>query len=226
MRLTTGSLAVFSPVALTLAAKAAVQELGNNVQYLIAPDIEHHIFLSDWHAEYPNAHVIAPEGLEEKRAGDSSITYRVPISTTFLAREKHKANVTEEFDSDFEYEYVDTHPNKELVFFFKPERALIEADYLFALPATEQYSRSPEPANKGILTKIFIALNSVEGDAWWYKRVLWYVFGSKQGFVTSTKRIAKWDFDMLIPCHGDVIEHGAKGVFEKMFEWHLQAPDR
>jgi hypothetical protein len=196
------------------------------VKYLIAPDIEHHIFISDWHSQYPKAHVIGPEGLPEKRAADNSITYKVPFSTVFTAKDKHNITVSEEFDRDFDYEYVDSHVNKELVFLYKPEKALIEADYLFNLPATEQYSRTGESATKGLLTKIFVAVNSTQGKAIWQKRLLWYALASKPGYITSTKKIATWDFDMLIPCHGDVIEKGAKGVFNKLFEWHLAAQDK
>jgi hypothetical protein len=36
-------------------------------------------------------------------------------------------------------------------------------------------------------------------------------------------RIEKWDFDRIIPAHGDVIETSGKSIFSKIFEWHLQA---
>jgi hypothetical protein len=48
VRLQTGNVAVFSPVALTEAVKSETQSLGN-VKYLVAPDQEHHIFIEEWH---------------------------------------------------------------------------------------------------------------------------------------------------------------------------------
>ena len=48
VRLQTGSVAVFSPVALTDTVKKESDSLGT-VKYLIAPDVEHHIFLEQWH---------------------------------------------------------------------------------------------------------------------------------------------------------------------------------
>lgn len=45
--------------------------------------------------------------------------------------------------------------------------------------------------------------------------------GDRKSFAASTARIDKWDFDRLIPCHGDVIETGAKSVFQKVLKWHL-----
>jgi hypothetical protein len=200
--------------------------MGNNVGYLIAPDIEHHIFISDWYKAYPNAHVIGPEGLPEKRAADKSITDTVPFSTIFTSKGKGQTKISEEFDRDFEYEYVDAHPNKELVFFYKPEKVLIEADYFFNLPATEQYSRASDSARTGVLTRLFTTFNTSQGTAIWHKRFLWYVFASKAGYIPSTKRIAKWDFNTIIPCHGDVIDKDAKGIFNKLFEWVLAAKDK
>ena len=34
--------------------------------------------------------------------------------------------------------------------------------------------------------------------------------------------ISGFDFDRLIPCHGEVIESGAKAVFNKNFAWYLE----
>lgn len=227
VKLTSGSLAVFSPVALTPTVQSKLSSLGGEVSYIAAPDLEHHVFLSSWAAAFPKAHIIAPEGLAEKRAQmnakDKSVTI-VPISTTFTKAEKGETSISEEFDRDFEYEYVDSHPNKELVFFHKPSKTLIEADLLFNLPATEQYSRTGMDATAGIFTKLFGVVQNTQGTAVWQKRILWYVFskGDRDGFGKSMKRINGWGFENVIPCHGDVIVGGGKGIFEKVFEWHLQ----
>ena len=31
------------------------------------------------------------------------------------------------------------------------------------------------------------------------------------------------NLDKIIPCHGDVIETGGKGIFDKIMQWHLEA---
>jgi len=221
VKLTSGNLAVFSPVALTPDVQTTLTNLGGEVKYLTAPDLEHHIFLGEWHKAFPNAHIIGPEGLAEKRAKQKN--ENVPFSTIFTAKDKAAIKVSEEFDQDFEYEYVDAHPNKELVFFYKPERTLIEADLFFNLPATEQYSKTGEPANKGLFTKLFAPLWGTQGSAIWQKRMLWYAMSraDRPGFNASVKRINEWDFDAIVPCHGDSIEKGGKPIFEKLFSWHL-----
>lgn len=96
---------------------------------------------------------------------------------------------------------------------------------MFNLPANEQFSRTGEDPTSGILTKLFIGLQSTVGAAQWQKRFLWYAAsaGDRQGFNASARKIASWDFDKIIPCHGDVIESDGKGIFKKVFDWHLTA---
>jgi hypothetical protein len=221
VRLQSGGVAVFSPVALTPEVKETVASLGE-VKYIAALDIEHHIFLGPWHEAFPNAKVLGPEGLPEKR--EKQKNEKVPFSTIFTATNKETVKVDPEFDAESDYEYMPSHMNKEVVFFHKPDKTLIEADLLFNLPATEQFSKTGQPANAGILTKLFIALNGTSGAAMGQKRLLWYGISAKDrtGFNSSIANINKWDFDRIIPCHGDVIETGGKGIFQKVMGWHLE----
>jgi len=222
VRLKSGALAVFSPVALTPEVKQTVSEMGE-VKYITAPDMEHHIFLGPWHAAYPQAKILGPAGLAEKRAKQN--VESVPFTVTFSAQTKSQTRIDPDFDSEFSYEFVDGHANKELVFHHRPSRTLIEADLLFNLPAHEQFSRTGQSATAGVLTRLFAYLNNTRGSAVAQKRFIWWVVskGDRNSFNESVSRIAKWDFDRIIPCHGDVVESGGKGVFEKVMEWHIQA---
>lgn len=220
VRLQTGGVAVFSPVALTPDVKETVASMGE-LKYIAALDIEHHIFLGPWHEEYPKAKIIGVEGLPEKRTKQKN--EEVPFAAVFSKANHETLKVDEEFDSEFEYEYVSSHPNKELVFFHKPSKTLIEADFMFNLPATEQFSKSGQDPTSGILTKLFTLINSTAGQALGQKRFMWYAISSsdRTGWNASVAKINKWDFDTIVPCHGDVIETGGKGIFQKVFEWHL-----
>jgi hypothetical protein len=148
----------------------------------------------------------------------------VPISTIFTAKNKSEIRVGGEFDEEFEYEFVDAHPNKELVFFHKPSKTLIEADLLFNLPAKEQYSKTNIDPTTGWATKFFGALQNTRGEAIWQKRLLWYAMskGDRPGFNKSIQRINSWGFENIIPCHGDSFVGDGKSVFEKVFGWHLE----
>ncbi|MCJ1242788.1 hypothetical protein MMC14_010797 [Varicellaria rhodocarpa] len=222
VRLQNNSLAIFSPTALTPEVRAKVASLGDQVSYITALDYEHHIFISQWAEAYPSAKILGVEGLPEKREQDKD-TANTKFHHVWLHANKHEMEVDPDFDAEFDVEYVGAHANKELVFHHKPSKTLIEADLMFNLPATEQYSRSDESATSGILTKLFIGLMSTQGEAKWQKRFLWYAASKadRPSFDESVGRIAGWDFERIIPCHGDVIESGGKGVFRKVFEWHL-----
>lgn len=225
MRLRSGKLAVFSPVALTEEARAHVDKLGK-VAYISCLDFEHHVFMGPWHQAFPDATVIGVEGLPEKRAKQKNEDIR--FDKVFTSSNKDTLRIDDEFDAEFDYEYMPSHGNKELVFNYKTEGALIEGDLMFNAPPTEQYSRTNEDAGSGLLTKFFSTFTNTAGSALWHKRFLWYAMssGDRPGFNKSVAKIDRWNFDRIIPCHGDVIESGGKGVFRKVFDWHLQAAQR
>ncbi|KAI9045302.1 uncharacterized protein KD926_008727 [Aspergillus affinis] len=222
VKMESGSIAVFSPVSLTPEVQAAVTSLGGNVKYIAALDLEHHLHLTSWKNAYPDAEIIAPEGLWEKRQSNPEFK-DTPFRHIFRKEDQRPRKVSDEFDAEFESEYVYGHPSRELVFLHKRSRTLIEADLLFNLPAREQYSKSNESA-KNFLTSVICPALSTAAPATWQKRFVWYVLSTadRSAFTESMRRINHWDFNRLIPCHGDVIESGAKGVFRTVMEWFLE----
>lgn len=203
--------------------RSTVEDLGGNVAYLAAPDIEHHVYLSAWSKAYPAAKLIGMDGLPEKREANPETAGTV-FTWIFTPKNKSALKIGPDFDADFDYEYVDGHLNKELVFCHKPDRTLIQADLIFNLPAHEQYSKTGESATSGILTKLFGAFQNTQGTAIWQQRFIWHVVsrGDRSGFARSVRRIDSWDFDRIIPSHGNVIETGGKDIFRKVLQWHLQ----
>ena len=167
---------------------------------------------------------MGPEGLPEKREKDPE-TKGNTFKYVWTNKNKEHMKVDQEFDKEFDVEYVGAHANKELVFCHKPNRTLIQADLMFNLPAFEQFSKTKEDPESGFWTKLFVGFQNTRGAATWQKRFLWYVASSQNrpDFNKSATKIAAWDFDRIIPCHGDVIETGAKGIFQKVFAWHLKA---
>lgn len=205
--------------------------LGGDVRYLVAPDIEHHIFLSEWAAAYPGAKLVGPEGLPEKRQkarGDARIG-KEAFAVVVTRDNRGRVSVGDDFDRDFALEYVHAHPNRELVFLYRPDRVLIEADLLANLPAVEQYSRVPDDQRPrpGPLARLFERLQTPRGDALAAKRFVWHVISrmDRPAFNESVRRIARWDFDTIVPCHGETMVGDGKEVFRKVFEWHLEGDD-
>lgn len=66
IRLTDGAVWVHSPVQLSRALAEQIDAIGP-IRYLIAPNLYHHLFLKQWKEHYPDAQVIGPQGLAEKR---------------------------------------------------------------------------------------------------------------------------------------------------------------
>ncbi|KAL2003859.1 hypothetical protein VTN02DRAFT_1881 [Thermoascus thermophilus] len=225
IKMGSGSLAVVSPVPLTPEVKETIASLGGNLKYIAAPDLQHHIHVTAWKEAFPEAQILAPHGLWEKRQSHSDpATRNTEFTHIFTPQDRgQQKKISEEFNSEFEVEYVDGHASRELVFLHKPSRTLIEADLLFNLPAREQYSKTEGGYNSGIMTKIMIPLLSTKPPVTWQKRFIWHLTATadRDAFRESMKRIDTWDFDRLIPCHGDVIETGAKSVFRNVMEWFL-----
>ncbi|KAF1989818.1 hypothetical protein K402DRAFT_410899 [Aulographum hederae CBS 113979] len=157
----------------------------------------HHIFLGPWHEEHPNAKVLGPEGLPEKR--EKQKNEKVPFAVVFTAKDKETTKVDADFDSDFDYEFVDGHMNKELVFNYKPEGILIEADLIFNLPAVTKFPTLMLPPDSLRSVSSGSTIRCTQGAAMGQRRFIW-----------------------IIPCHGDVMETSGKGIFQKIMEWHLE----
>jgi Domain of unknown function (DUF4336) len=66
IRLTEGSLFVWSPIALSAALQSEVDALGP-VRHLVSPNAIHHLFLGEWKSAYPQARLYASPGLRKKR---------------------------------------------------------------------------------------------------------------------------------------------------------------
>lgn len=216
VKLSSGALAVFSPVSLTPEVRETVESLGGNVKYIAALDLQHHLHVTSWKNAFPQAEILAPEGLWEKR--QSNLEFKDTMFQHVFKKDEGPKKISDEFDADFETEYVDGHGSRELVFLHRPSRTVIEADLLFNLPANEQYSKSEDGRPLNFLTRLVLPLLTIGNPATGQRRFAWYILSSadRAAFTRSMKRIAGWDFDRLIPCHGDVVETGAKGVFQNV----------
>jgi len=203
-------LAVFSPVALTPNVRQKVEQLGNRVEYLIAPDFEHHMYIGEWKKHFPSAKVIGVEGLQERRKD-------VHFDHIFTAG-KAPESLPDEFREEFEYQYFPGFINKDLALMHKPSRTLFEADLMFNLPAYEQYSQSTSSCTTGF-TRLF---NLFHWQSTALKRFLWYVVSKDRGAMKrDAKVVASWDFDTIVPCHGEVMEGNGKNAWLEAYKWFL-----
>ncbi|KAF8121909.1 hypothetical protein EV363DRAFT_1315920 [Boletus edulis] len=202
VRLRDGGVWVLASTLLDYETKTKINELGP-VKYIINPDIVHHLYLLEFKMAYPNAKVIGVEDTV-KRMNEKSFPFdglwgRDPPNTQYG------------FEQDIKHCYFSGVRNKEVAFLHVPSRSLIQADLLFNLPATEQYSRSSK----------WIPRATLKPDSWAHQKVIQGVATDVEAVKRDAKTVASWDFDRIIPCHGDVIERGGNKAWRSAYQFFI-----
>jgi len=185
--------------------KSKLAEIGK-IQYLVSPDAEHTLFLTEFKKEYPNAKVIGGERVEKKFEG------KIKFDQVFKDDGAPPAKVG--YEDEIDSIYFPSHRNKEIAFLHRQSKSLIEADLLFNLPAKEQYSKAPKSWLMG-MSSYMSPFNN------FHKRMIAGVTTDKEGMRTTAKTVADWDFDRIIPCHGEVIESDGKKAWMEVFRDYL-----
>ncbi len=182
-----GGLWVHSPVPLTDALKEQVDTIGR-VRFLVAPNLMHHLSLGDWMLRYPDAEVWAAPGLAAKRKD-----LRLPL-TLGTDRPAWGAEVEGRLlrgtlprlgESVFLHAPTRTLLITDLAFHFLESDSWLTRSYLRLVGAWGRMGTTP-------VTRAFVS------DAALLRRELEEAFA--------------WDFDRIIPCHGQVLEHGGKAA--------------
>ncbi|MGR3376624.1 DUF4336 domain-containing protein [Salipiger abyssi] len=118
-RLADNEMWVWSPIALTDALRAEVEALGR-VTHLVSPNKIHHLFLSDWHAAFPEARLWGPASTIAKR---DDLPFQAALEDT----------PPPEWGPDLDQAWVrGSFAMDEVVFFHRPSRTAIFADLIEA----------------------------------------------------------------------------------------------
>jgi hypothetical protein len=213
--------------------KAKLNEMGP-VKYVVAGDYEHSMFVKQYADAYPDAKVIGVDGLSEKNkdvkwTGEYG---KSPIDTKYG------------FEDEIQSRYFATFNNKDMVFCHKDSKTLIAVDLLFNLPCNEQYKNAPGGKVNtwvpfyGSLAKKFSPESKTHQGFLWNTSAMHDLApnektpGSsastteerRKRFAKDAEEVASWDFEKIIPCHGDVIENGGKQAWLSAFARFL-TPD-
>ncbi|KAK9379911.1 uncharacterized protein V2V93DRAFT_372668 [Kockiozyma suomiensis] len=209
VNLDSSTLAVIAPVPFDNESETLID--GKQVKYLIAPDFEHHMALKGWKDKYPDAIVIGPAGLRARKATQG-------VHVDYEITESNKELTAKDFgvddpllDTAFKFVFFERSQNKEIAILHVATKTFIEADILFNLPAVEQYSKSNVSTN-GFFSRIF---NTMHPDSVWHKRLTGQAFSKST--TEGVKTVAGWDFESIIPCHGEVIDKDAKKAFTTLY---------
>ncbi|KAI0634788.1 hypothetical protein C8Q77DRAFT_1253637 [Trametes polyzona] len=207
VKLSNGDVWVLASTPLDEATKVKLGELGPvrfHIAGIIGADAVHHLFLGEYKKQYPDAKVIAVEEAAQKKAKEGlkcdGAWGADPPGTKYG------------FEQD--YSYFSGFKNKDVAFFHPASKSLIEADLLFNLPAREQYSMTGSSGK----FPIFGTLNPY---MWLHKKFAWTLGVDKDAMKRDVKTVAGWEFERIIPCHGDVIEKDGKAAWKSAYEWYL-----
>ncbi|KAH9810865.1 hypothetical protein DFH28DRAFT_984416 [Melampsora americana] len=188
--------------------KTKIDSLGQ-VKHIAIADIEHTGFTSEYAKAYPSAKIYGPEGSAHKT--------KLEVAEWTAKGPSPMDQAEGAVKSEIKAEYFDGFVNKDIAFLHVPSKTLIEADLLFNLPANEQYSKSSESP-----TSFLDRFVSLKPDTVFHQRFLYNIAAKdKVCMARSASKVFQWDFDRIIPCHGDVIETGGKAAWHSAFSLYF-----
>ncbi|KAK0204185.1 hypothetical protein DFS33DRAFT_1374383 [Desarmillaria ectypa] len=206
IKLQNGSVWVLASTPLDAETRSKLNELGP-VQYIVGADAVHHLFLTEFKTAYPHAKLIAPQDAI-KRHDNKDLKFDGawgldPPDTKYGFEDEVRL-----------LHYFSGFINKDVAFLHEASKSMIEADLLLNLPGTEQYSKSDASGKVPII-------GSLGPQSWLHPRFTWSMGMDKEAMKNAAKTVDGWDFQRIIPCHGDVIEKDAKQAWKDAYKFFL-----
>lgn len=227
-----GSIVVWSPLPygshvlealLLLTGKNSTEASAFNVTHLIVPDAEHIMAAKSFKEPFPGIKILAMENVNLGNGVEADYVVKAQHGNKILDKAAlAEVGITDPpIVNNFEFVYLPTHANRELVAYDKNSKIVFEADLLFNLQAKglEQFSAATgfkdnynPHTGLSFLTRYLRPESSV-GRFMFNKVVKSTSPEAKKGLLA----IYLWDFDQLVMCHGNVIDKNAKKTFADVF---------
>jgi hypothetical protein len=200
IRLSKGDLVVWSPVALGHGLGEAVTDFGP-VRWIIAPNSLHDTFLADWQARFPEAAVLAPPELPEKRR---DIAFA--------------GNLPEDVPDDWigEIELVLVGGNRittEAVLFHRPSGTAIFCDLLQQFP----------PGWFRGWRALVARLDLMTGEEPRVPRKFRLAFTDRQAAREAIERVLPWPAERVLVAHGSPVLKDGQAFLARAFAWLMRA---
>jgi hypothetical protein len=195
IRLGGGGLFVWSPVALTDALRAAVDELGS-VRFIVAPNSLHHLYIGAWVSAYPGARVFAAPGLAMGRR-DLRIDGELGDAA--------EAAWAGEIDQVLMRSALTT----EAVFFHRASGTVLFTDLV---------QHFPPGWFKG-WRAVVARLDRMTGDEPAVPQKFRLAFTDRKAARASLARILAWPVERVLMAHGVPLTADARGFLVRAFRW-------
>ena len=188
VRLGADELLLHSPVPVDDALAAELAELGE-VAHILAPNRWHHLHVKAAARRYPTAAVWGAPGLAQKRS-DVAFTGVLGVDTPAA------------WGDDLCQVLVEGAPMvNEVVTLHRPSRSLVVTDLVFNINDV-----------KGWGTPLVLFLVGGGRGLFHSRSWRWIFVRDRSRAGASAAEILSWDFDRVVPCHGDVVEAGARAA--------------
>lgn len=194
VRLSDGSLFVWSPIRLDEGLRAAVDALGP-VAHIVAPNSLHHLFLAEWRDAYPQANLHAPPGLRKKRP---DIAFDAELGSAH--------------DWGGQIDQVAVQGNRittEIVFFHAQSGTVLFTDLLQQIPP-------------GLLSgwrAVVARLDLMTGPEPAVPRKFRFAFTDRRAAREAVARILAWPAEKVLIAHGTPVEQDAQAFLRRAFRW-------
>ena len=200
VRLSSGGLWVWSPIALDAGLKAEIGALGTPA-HLISPNKLHHLFVGEWAAAWPEAKIWALPSVVKKLR---------PLAVSGWLDD----TPPQDWASDLDQTVFRGNPLiDEAVFFHRPSKTAIFTDL------TENFSESFLKTHwhgwKHMIARLW-RITEPYGKAPLELRLSW--FGKAKGRMALAK-VKGWQPDQIVMAHGEWVRSGAADYLEKSFDW-------
>ena len=185
IRLASGALLLHSPNPLVPELRRSLEELGP-VRFLIAPSLMHASFLEDYLAAFPGAKLFAAPGLSVVRP-ELALEAELGDEESGGGLSAGAAPWGEEID----HLLTEGVPRlNEVAFFHRPTRTLLLTDY----------AHNVGPDNPWLTRLVFRAIRGYGGLG--PTRYFRSLVEDPAAVWRSVERIARWDFERVLVCHG------------------------
>jgi hypothetical protein len=183
--------------------RRALDDMGP-VKFIIAADDFHHMFIREYTQAYPQAKLIGtPRAVRKNTDMNFSGCWGQDTPGTQYG-----------FEPEIQYRQFSGFITKDVAFYHSPSRSLIVPDLIFNLPPREQYSLS------GTWFPFWLLLLNPFSIFHGFF-TLFFGFMNPFAMRRDAKAVQEWDFERIIPCHGDVVEKNARKAWERAYRFYL-----
>jgi hypothetical protein len=194
VRLEGGGLLVHSPIRLTPALEQRLASLGE-VEHVLAPNLDHYLFVPELKRRYPRARFHAAPGVARKLG---SISFDVQLRWPDVPRWG---------DTLESMWFRSSHDLQELVLLHRPTRTLITADLAFNVQSS-----------RGLLSQLLLRLND-SYQSFGPSRVCRSHITERRMARADLDAILAKEPERVVLAHGELLLEGATHALEQSYAW-------